>query len=133
MKRLLIPAFAIVALAGCAGNGPMTYGQALKLGDSFITTEMPDQLATNQYPVSVLSIDGADPTWAPALVKPGKRTLLVAGPMPPGLSTPMNKTFTLDVKPCTTYYVVAQKTSAMAPDYQVVVAATKPVANCKAP
>jgi Prokaryotic membrane lipoprotein lipid attachment site len=133
MKRLILPALAVAALAGCAGNGPMTYSQALKQGDSFISTDMPDQLATNQFPVSILSIDGADPTWAPALVKPGKRELLVAGPRPPGLSQPMNKTFTLDVKPCTTYYVVAQKASAMAPDYQVVVAATKPVPNCKLP
>ncbi|MGE5666396.1 MAG: hypothetical protein ACM3ZD_07175 [Betaproteobacteria bacterium] len=130
MKRLMIPALAAVALAGCAGSGPMTYNQALKLGDSFISTDMPDQLATNQYPVSILSIDGADPSW---VVKPGKRELLVAGPRPPGLTSPVNKTFTLDVKPCTTYYLVAQKTSATAPDYQVVVAATKPVPNCKVP
>lgn len=130
MKRLILPALAVAALAGCAGNGPTTYNQALKQGDSYISTDMPDQLATNQYPVSILSIDGADPSW---VVKPGKRELLVAGPRPPGLTSPVNKAFTLDVKPCTTYYLVAQKTSATAPDYQVVVAATKPVPNCKLP
>ena len=136
--RLLPAAVAAALLAGCAsldGN----YSQLS--GTRYFQTSL------DTYPVSILLVDeksvlngsaGAvvnnSSTPQPsnfALVDPGSHQVKVQGP--PGASGDRGeiRTFTLDVAPCTRYYLVAVKSNRLATDFTVRVDHQEPVSGCK--
>jgi|APIni6443716594_1056825.scaffolds.fasta_scaffold211246_2 hypothetical protein len=64
--------------------------------------------AIDTYPVQIASVDGSSSTVTPQFVEPGVRRLVLRGP-PGGAGFSAVESFTLDVKPCTRYYIVAVK------------------------
>jgi hypothetical protein len=89
--------------------------------------------AIDTYPVSVVRIDGKDTTRRPALVEPGRRDVSVQGP--PGGAGGLGevRTISMDVAPCTRYYLVAVKSQTLASDFAVRVDHQEPVSGCTPP
>ena len=137
----LLPAAAVVAaaalVAGCAsldGN----YSQLS--GARYFQTTL------DTYPVSILLGDekpvingGAGAivdnrsTPAPvnfALVDPGKHQVKVQGPPGGSGDRGETRTFSLDVAPCTRYYLVAVKSNRLASDFSVRIDHQEPVSGC---
>jgi len=60
------------------------------------------------YPLQIASVDGSSSTVTPQFVEPGVRRLVLRGP-PGGAGFSAVESFTLELKPCTRYYIVAVK------------------------
>jgi hypothetical protein len=85
------------------------------------------------YSLSILSIDGRSTIVHPTPVEPGRRVILVQGP-PDGVSVDgRQREITLDVKPCTRYYLVAVKANRLSSDFDVKVDYEQPVGRCTPP
>lgn len=82
------------------------------------------------YPVSVISVDGEYFLRQPARIEPGARRVTVQGPPTVAQSTGKQQTLTLEVKPCTRYYLVAQKANRLSSDFAVKVDHEEPVSGC---
>ena len=103
MRNARIVALAGVALAllqGCA----TTPSFSQLVGERYFVTNL------DTYPLLIAAVDGSSSTISPKFVEPGVRQLVLQGPsgaagIPPVLN------YTLDVKPCTRYYIVAVKAS----------------------
>jgi hypothetical protein len=97
------------------------------------------------YPVSIVRVDGvdvmqgslrrvpdhADPYQRPvSLVDPGLRQVTVQGP--PGGTGGVGelRTVPLEIAPCTRYYLVAVKSTALANDFTVRIDHQEPVSGC---
>jgi len=91
-------AAALALLQGCA-TSPAT---SQLLGERYFVTNL------DTYPVQIASVDGSSSTVTPQFVEPGMRRLVLRGP-PGGAGVSAVESFTLDVKPCTRYYIVAVK------------------------
>lgn len=85
------------------------------------------------YPLSILTVDGKDNVFRPALVDPGLRQFRVQGP--PGGRGGIGEVrdFSLQVAPCTRYYLVAQKDTPLAVEFNVRVDYEERVAGCTPP
>lgn len=103
MKNARIFALAglvLVLLHGCA----TTPSFSQLVGERYFVTHI------DTYPLVIAAVDGSSSTISPKFVEPGVRQLVLQGPsgaagIPPVLN------YTLDVKPCTRYYIVAVKAS----------------------
>ena len=103
MKNARIFALAGLVLAllqGCA----TTPSFSQLVGERYFVTNL------DTYPLLIAAVDGSSSTITPKFVEPGVRQLVLQGPsgaagIPPVLN------YTLDVKPCTRYYIVAVKAS----------------------
>ena len=85
------------------------------------------------YSVSILRIDGRDTILHPTPVDPGMRKIVVQGP-PDGVSRQgRQREISLEVKPCTRYYLVAVKANKLASDFDVRVDYQEPVGGCTPP
>jgi hypothetical protein len=91
-------ALGVAIVQGCA-TSPAT---SQLVGERFFVTNI------DTYPVLIASVDGSSSTVSPKNVEPGLRRLVLQGP-PGGAGFGAVETFTLDVKPCTRYYIVAVK------------------------
>jgi hypothetical protein len=85
-------------LHGCA-TSPAT---SQLLGERYFLTNI------DTYPLHIAAVDGVSSTVRPQFVEPGTRRLVLRGP-PGGAGFSDVVAFTLDVKPCTRYYIVAVK------------------------
>lgn len=111
-------------LAACAT--PYTHSELR--GERYYRTPI------DTYPVVVSRIDGrSTPLRAPALVEPGRRTLLVQGPPTPTSRLGEQVQIDLDVKPCTRYYLVAVKQTPLSNDFHVRVDHEETIAGCTPP
>jgi len=90
--------------------------------------------AIDTYPLIVSKVDGQSTMpGSPALVEPGARTVVVQT-FPDKLHRfGEERTINLDVKPCTYYYLVAVKPTAIATDYTVKIDYEEPVPGCTPP
>lgn len=88
----------IAALQGCA-TSPDT---SQMLGERFILTNL------DTHPVQIVSVDGRSTTLRPVPVAPGLRRVVLRGP-PGGAGVGELQAFSLEVAPCTRYYLVAVK------------------------
>ena len=115
---------AAIVLAGCASTD---YHYSQLLGERYHRTPI------ETYSVTVVRIDGRDTTQRPALVEPGRRDISVQGP--PGGAGGIGevRTISMDVAPCTRYYLVAVKAQTLASDFAVRVDHQEPVSGCTAP
>ena len=120
----LATAGAAVLLAGCASTD---YHYSQLLGERY------HRATIDTYPVMVVRVDGRDTTRRPALVEPGRHDISVQGP--PGGSGGFGevRTITMDVAPCTRYYLVAVKPQSLASDFTVRVDHQEPVSGCTPP
>jgi hypothetical protein len=94
----ILSALAALTLQGCATG--TTYSQLL--GQRYYTTNI------DTYPLVIASVDGKSSTTRPMYVDPGPRRIVVRGP-PGGAGFSVVEAMSLDVKPCTRYYLVAVK------------------------
>ena len=120
----LAAAAALTLMAGCASN----YHYSQIDGRRYFKTNI------DTYSVLISRIDGESPsTRPPALVDPGVRTIEVQGP--PSITNTAGelRNFTLDVKPCTLYYLVAVKAARLDNDFTVRVDYEEPVPGCTPP
>ena len=97
------------------------------------------------YPVSIVRVDGldvmqgslkrvpdhADPYQRPvSLVDPGLRQVTVQGPPGGTGGVGVLRTVPLEIAPCTRYYLVAVKSTALANDFTVRIDHQEPVSGC---
>lgn len=119
-------AAAILGLfAGCASTG-FHYSEVD--GRRFFTTNI------DTYSVVINRVDGRSPLVndPPVRVDPGQRTIEVQGP-PSSTSQGEFRSITLDVKPCTRYYLVAVKANRLDNDFSVRIDHQLPVPGCTPP
>jgi hypothetical protein len=86
------------------------------------------------YPVIVSAVDGASTSAnIPVLVEPGRHAVRVQA-LPNGVQRFGEiRTVSLDLAPCTRYWLVAVKSSPLATDFDVKVDYSEPIAGCAAP
>ena len=119
MKLRLMMAAVALAAAGCASN--FSYID----GNRYFKAEM------NSHSVIVLDIDGRSYIQNPVMVEPGVRVIRVQGPAAPGFRFGEDRTITLDVKPCTRYYLKAVTPNAISQEFTPMVDFEEPIAGCK--
>ena len=116
-------ALGVALVQGCATN-PAT---SQLLGERYFLTPI------DTYPVQIASVDGSSSTVTPKFVEPGVRRLLLRGP-PGGAGVSAVESFTLDVKPCTRYYIVAVKANPLDTHFTPKVDFEQPLgSSCRAP
>ncbi|MFN9209722.1 MAG: hypothetical protein ACK6C0_08900 [Betaproteobacteria bacterium] len=121
-QQRLILALATLALTGCASS----------FHGSYIVGERYFKTSIDTFPVIILSIDGTDTLQRRTLVDPGVRQVGVQAPPVPGAPNE-TATFTVDVKPCFTYYIVAVRANPIAAAFTPKVDFAEPLAGCTPP
>lgn len=121
MKAKLASAVAVLALAGCA-TPPFSYID----GNRYFRTDY------HAYSVIVLDVDGRSDVRNPVMIEPGRKVIRVQGPPATGFPYGEIRAFTLDVKPCTRYYLKAVKKNSLEQDFEPQVDYVEPIAGCKA-
>lgn len=123
-----LAAFGIVALVALlAGCATVTDGTSQFTGQRWKKAEL------NTFDVMIISVDGKhyiERPGFPVLVEPGKRAIVVQGPPAAGFTYGEQRTLTLEVKPCTTYYLEAKKANALTQDFEPRVNHTEARAGC---
>ena len=121
MKAKLASAVAVLALAGCA-TPPFSYID----GNRYFKAD------DHSYSVIVLDVDGRSDMRNPVMVEPGRKVIRVQGPPATGFPQGEIRTLTLDVKPCTRYYLKAVKQNPVQQDFEPKVDYVEPIAGCTA-
>lgn len=85
------------------------------------------------YPVAIVKVDGSSELRNPVLVEPGVHKITVQAPPGGALRYGPEQTITLDVKPCTRYWLVAVKETALASRFTVKVDHEEPIGGCTPP
>ena len=116
---LAVPLAAATVLAGCASSFHGSY----LVGERWFRTNIDTQ------PVIILGVDGRDTTMRRVLVDPGLRQVTVQAMPVPGAPNE-TRTFTLDVQPCFTYYIVAFRETRITADFTPRVDYAQPLAGC---
>jgi hypothetical protein len=116
----MLAATAALAAAGCATN--FSYID----GNRFFKSEL------NTHSVIVLDVDGRSQIRNPVMVEPGVRVVRVQGPAAPGFRFGQDRTLTIDVKPCTRYYLKAVTPNAISQEFTPMVDFEEPISGCKA-
>lgn len=130
MKRIAFTAiFASAAvLSGCAGG---VY--SAPYGKFVMGTGTPDRL---EAPATISRIDGqsTDSPSDPYPVAPGPHTILVSFQSPRGITMVADqlKNLTVDVKPCTRYYINARYANMTTTEWTPVVGYTDTISECAA-
>jgi hypothetical protein len=119
---------AALAAAGLSACASLDYHYSQISGQRYFNKSDIDT-----YSVSILRIDGQSTILHPTPVDPGMRKILVQGP-PDGVSREgRQREISLDVKPCTRYYLVAVKPTRIASDFDVRVDYQEPIGGCTPP
>lgn len=126
MKLITVAAVALgaVVIGGCA-TATTSYSQ--------LTGKRWSKADINTFDVLIISVDGRheiERGSAPVLVEPGMRKIVVQGPPTAGFTYGQQRTLTLDVKPCTRYWLEAKKANALSQDFEPRVNYTEPVSGC---
>ena len=112
-----------VLLAGCATSTATSQ----LLGERYFLTNI------DTYALDIASVDGVSSTLSPQFVEPGTRRLVLRGP-PGGAGFSAVESFTLEVKPCTRYYIVAVKANPLDTQFTPRVDYAMPLgSSCRAP
>ena len=112
-----------VLLAGCATSTATSQ----LLGERYFLTNI------DTYALDIASVDGVSSTLSPQFVEPGTRRLVLRGP-PGGAGYSAVESFTLEVKPCTRYYIVAVKANPLDTQFTPRVDYAMPLgSSCRAP
>jgi hypothetical protein len=116
--RLTVATVALAA-TGCATN--FSYID----GNRFFRSEL------NTHSVIVLDVDGRSQVRNPVMVEPGVRVVRVQGPAAPGFRFGQDRTLTIDVKPCTRYYLKAVTPNAISQEFTPMVDFEEPITGCR--
>jgi hypothetical protein len=114
----------VVALAACASTD---YHYSQLYGKRYYRAPI------DTYPVSIVRVDGHDTLTRPVLVDPGVRKVVVQGPPGGTGGIGAEREISLNVSPCTRYYLVAVKENRLASDFAVRVEYQEPVGGCTPP
>ena len=115
---------AALALSACAS---LDYHYSQLSGQRFHASPI------DTYPVSIVRVDGRDTVMRPTPVDPGLRKIVVQGPSDGVSREGRQREISLDVKPCTRYYLVAVKANRLSSDFDVKVDHEEPVGGCTPP
>ncbi len=85
------------------------------------------------YDVSILRVDGKDTVIRPVLVDPGVRKIVVQGPPGAARVPGLEREISLDVRPCTRYYLVAVRPNRLGSEFDVRVEYEESVSGCTPP
>ncbi|MFZ6819376.1 hypothetical protein [Undibacterium sp. Ji22W] len=118
MKLILIPGS--LCLTACA-MAPLSYLEA-KPHSAL--------LSTTQYPVKVVAIDGSLQFSMPVQIAAGERHLVLEAMPSRSAYKTKQKNIVLQIAPCTRYFLLAQRTSPMQADWDLVIASTELVSAC---
>ena len=119
MKLRLTVAAVALATAGCATN--FSYID----GNRYFRTDF------NAHSVIVLEVDGKSEIRNPVMVDPGVRVVRVQGPAAPGFRFGQDRVITIDVKPCTHYYLKAVTPNSISAEFTAMIDFEEPIAGCK--
>ena len=119
MKLRLTVAAVALAAAGCATNFSYIDGRR------YFKTDF------NAHSVIVLDVDGKSEIQNPVMVDPGVRVIRVQGPAAPGFRFGQERTITIDVKPCTHYYLKAVTPNSISAEFTPMIDFEEPIAGCK--
>jgi hypothetical protein len=112
----------LLTLAGCA-SAPL----------SFIVGEPQTRTDQNLFPVRVVSVDRqiyfGTPNQ-PVQIAPGPRSLVLEATGGSSAGGSAQRTYVLNVDPCTRYYLVAKRAGQMQFDWDLLVERKEPVAGC---
>ena len=122
--RCTATAIGAVALVSCAST---SYHYSQLYGSRYYRTTI------DTYPVTIVRVDGKGTLQRPVLVDPGVRTLVVQGPPGGAAGIGEEREISLDVRPCTRYYLVAVRANKLSPDFTVRVDHEEPVGGCTPP
>jgi hypothetical protein len=86
--------------------------------------------ALNRYPVRVDAVDSRGNLQTPVFVEPGVHQVTIAAPPPDGFPNWVEKTYTLNLAPCTRYYIAADRANRLKRDWTLVVEDQEPVGAC---
>ncbi len=121
--QIKVPTAALLSaaalLSGCASSFQGSY----LVGERWFKTRIDTQ------PVIILSVDGRDTTMRRVLVDPGVREIRVQAMPAPGAPNE-TRTFTLDVQPCFTYYIVAVRENRIAANFTPEIDFAQPLGGC---
>jgi hypothetical protein len=84
----------------------------------------------HRYAVSVEAVDRRGNTASPVFIDPGVHQVTIAAPPQRGFREPVVKTYTLDLAPCTRYYIAADRVNALTRDWSLVIENQERVAGC---
>ena len=123
--RLSLPLAACAVLLGaCAGGGMYSQPYAQFAAERRSPTQ-------DTRPAYVLKVDGENFTIGSSdPVPPGRHTLDLSIPGPPGMGDSDRDTLVIDLKPCTLYYFSARRSSPTARDWKAFVEAAEPIGEC---
>ncbi len=124
MPRSSFVAASLAALlAGCATADTFSYIQGQRLKNAELNT----------FDVTIIRVDDRDYIQrgdAPIRIEPGLRRIVVQGPPTAGFRFGEQRTLTLDVKPCTRYWLEAKKDTALSQDFAPRVNYEEPIPAC---
>lgn len=114
------------ALASLAGGCATSYSRLE--GDRYFLTNL------DTYPLIVTRIDGeSTPLHGPVLVEPGRHEVTVQAFPTRYQRSGEQRTITLDVAPCTRYWLVAVKRGPLSTDFTVRVDYQEAITGCTPP
>ena len=120
--RLLIAASLITAAAALAGCASTFHGSYL-VGERYFKARI------DTFPVIILGVDDRDTTQRRVLVEPGVRAVRVQAPPVPGAAHE-TATLKIDIQPCHTYYIVAQRANRLTAEFTPIVDHVEPLGGC---
>ena len=127
-KAKLLSMLSIAVTAALLGACATGYHYSQLDGRKYIQTNI------DTYPLQVTSVDGKSTALTgPVLVEPGSHQVAVQTFPDKVHRLGVERTLTLDVRPCTHYYLVAVKATPISSDYSVKVDYQEPVPGCTAP
>lgn len=125
MKRSLILAgIALPILAACA-----SMPEAGKPAE--VTGMLSDVVVAHRSATGILTVDGKPAEAKVVPILSGRRTITFHSLPIPGHRGGERKTLELAIKPCTRYYINAQRKSTEAMDWEPVIGKEEPMAGCK--
>lgn len=110
-------------LAGCATTDTFSYIQ----GQRWKKAEL------NTFDVTIIRVDDKDYIqhgYDPIRIEPGLHKIVVQGPPTAGFRFGEQRTLTLDVKPCTRYWLEAKKDNPLSQDFVPRVNYEEPIPGC---
>jgi hypothetical protein len=114
----------LLMLLQACGTSPAT---SQLVGERYFVTNI------DTYALLIAAVDGSSSTISPKFVEPGVRRLVLQGP-PGGAGFSAVEPFTLDVKPCTRYYIVAVKANPLDTNFTPRVDFEQPLgSSCRQP
>lgn len=120
--RPSIVAFGLATvLAGCAGTAPLSV-----LDDGRVYY----RAVLNRFPVIVTRIDDESNVFRKPVLPPGEHRVRFSAAPVAGFTQPVEKTYLMNIAPCTRYYVAAQRSSKIEQDWDLVVERTDEVGGC---